>query len=91
MNKAIIVILAFALVSLAGAGSSIAGPQCAKNYYSCSLNKGGKIDAANPGCCWNTLGKPNKNLLYCPKNFYKCDLNHDGKLDAQHPGCCLKV
>ena len=92
-NGAVRIALAVAMLAMAGGGASIAagGPQCATNYYSCALNKGGQIDPANPGCCWNTIGKPNKNLLVCPKGYYKCDLNRDGKLDSKHPGCCLKI
>lgn len=26
---------------------------CRRNYYPCSLNKHGRVDPANPGCCWN--------------------------------------
>jgi hypothetical protein len=77
-----------AATTLAGGGTANA-QQCAKNYYSCALNKGGKLDPNNPDCCWNALGKGNfKQASSCAKGFYKCDLNAGGKLDAAHPGCC---
>jgi hypothetical protein len=65
-------------------GGAANAQACRKNYYPCSLNRGGRIDPANPGCCWSPLaGSPS-----CPKGFYECDLNKNGRIDPKHPGCC---
>lgn len=78
---------------LVAAGAAEAYPHwCKKNYYPCTLNHGGVIDPANPGCCWSPLaGPPDGNLKHCPGGFYKCDLNDNGRLDPKHPGCCLRI
>ena len=81
--------LVVVVTAVAGVGAADA-QECRRNYYPCSLNRGGKLDPANPGCCWNpAAGKGNINLQRCPSGFYKCDLNRDGKLDPERPGCCL--
>ncbi len=81
--------MAVAVVAVT-AGVAAAGDACRTNYYRCAMNNGGRLDPANPGCCWNPIaGKGNINLQVCPRNFYKCDLNRDGSLDPTRPGCCL--
>ena len=84
------VVIALPAVVITMAGVETANAQCRKNYYPCSLNRGGKIDPANPGCCWSpAAGAGNRNLQTCPSGFYKCDLNKDGPIDPKRPGCCL--
>ena len=29
-----------------------------QEYYRCDLNRGGRIDPANPNCCWNPVAAP---------------------------------
>ena len=75
---------------VAGASTSVDARECRVNYYKCDLNRGGRIDPANPGCCWSpAAGKPH--VSACPHNFYKCDLNKGGRVDPAHPGCCWNL
>lgn len=77
-------------VLFTGAGTAEA-QECRTNYYRCDLNRGGRIDPANPGCCWSpAAGRPSREPV-CPANFYKCDLNRDGRVDPNHPGCCWNL
>ena len=81
----IYIALASGVVTIGMEGAT--AQECRTNYYACSLNEGGRIDPANPGCCWSpAAGRPSK--AACPPNFYKCDLNAGGKVDPAHPGCC---
>jgi hypothetical protein len=88
-RRAGILVAAMAVVAVT-AGVAAARDACRTNYYRCAMNNGGRLDPANPGCCWNPVaGKGNINLQVCPRGFYKCDLNRDGSLDPKRPGCCL--
>src|ERR1700674_2790046 len=62
---------------------------CRKNYYRCDLNRDGRIDPANPNCCWSPMAGPPSTS--CPRNYYKCDLNAGGRVDPEHPGCCWNL
>ncbi|VFU10274.1 exported hypothetical protein [Methylocella tundrae] len=78
------------IITMLGNASAVNAQECRTNYYACSLNEGGRIDPANPGCCWSpAAGRPYKAV--CPRNFYKCDLNAGGKVDPDHPGCCWNL
>lgn len=37
-----------------GAGYQV----CARGYYSCNYNRGGRLDPLNPGCCLHVPGIP---------------------------------
>jgi len=82
--------LAVALITVAGEGGAANAQECRTNYYRCSLNRDGRIDPANPGCCWSPAAGPPSNRS-CAPNFYKCDLNRDGRIDPRHPGCCWNL
>jgi hypothetical protein len=76
-------------IAVAAEGGTANAQECRTNYYACSLNRGGRIDPANPGCCWSpAAGRPSNS---CAPNFYKCDLNAGGKIDRKHPGCCWNL
>lgn len=82
-------LLAVALIAVAASNVAEAR-ECRVNYYKCDLNRGGRIDPDNPGCCWSpAAGKPH--VTACPRNFYKCDLNRGGRVDPAHPGCCWNL
>jgi hypothetical protein len=75
---------------LTGLGTADA-QECRTNYYRCDLNRGGRVDPSNPGCCWSPVaGRPSRDPV-CLPNFYKCDLNRDGRVDPNHPGCCWNL
>jgi diguanylate cyclase (GGDEF)-like protein len=58
--------MAMAVVAVT-AGVAAARDACRTNYYRCAMNNGGRLDPANPGCCWNPIaGKGNINLQVCP-------------------------
>jgi hypothetical protein len=84
------VAIAFGVFTLVvtGAGKADAW-ECRKNYYKCDLNRGGRIDPANPGCCWSPAAGPPS--ISCPPKFYRCDLNKNGRIDPVHPGCCWNL
>jgi hypothetical protein len=82
--------LAAALITVAGEGDTANAQECRTNYYRCSLNRDGRIDPANPGCCWSPAAGPPSNR-YCAPNFYRCDLNRGGRIDPWHPGCCWNL
>lgn len=91
-TSALVATLSTVLVVAAGSSTADAhsGHKCRKNYYHCSMNAGGVLDASNPGCCWSPLSGPgNVNMQQCPSGFYKCDLNKNGRIDPSRPGCCL--
>ena len=72
-------------------GSAAEAQECRTNYYRCDLNRGGRVDPTNPGCCWSpAAGRPSREPI-CPANFYRCDLNRDGRVDPNHPGCCWNL
>jgi hypothetical protein len=79
-------VAALASVVIAVAGSTAEARECRKNYYKCSLNRGGRIDPANPDCCWQPLAGPPSRA--CAPGFYRCDLNAGGRIDPRHPDCC---
>jgi len=79
-------VAALASVVTAVAGSPAEARECRKNYYKCSLNRGGRIDPANPDCCWQPLAGPPSRA--CAPGFYRCDLNAGGRIDPRHPDCC---
>ena len=79
-------VAALASVVTAAAGSAAEARECRKNYYKCSLNRGGRIDPANPDCCWQPLAGPPSRA--CAPGFYRCDLNAGGRIDPRHPDCC---
>jgi len=79
-------VAALASVVTAVAGSAAEARECRKNYYKCSLNRGGRIDPANPDCCWQPLAGPPSRA--CAPGFYRCDLNAGGRIDPRHPDCC---
>ena len=82
--------LAVGMITAAAADVSAANAQaCRKNYYRCDLNRDGRIDPANPNCCWSPMAGPPSTS--CPRNFYKCDLNAGGRIDPEHPGCCWNL
>jgi hypothetical protein len=81
--------LAVGMITVAGDVSTASGQACRKNYYRCDLNRGGRIDPANPNCCWSPMAGPPSTS--CPRNFYKCDLNAGGRVDPEHPGCCWNL
>ena len=81
--------LAVGMITVTGDVSTADAQVCRKNYYRCDLNRGGRIDPANPNCCWSPLaGPPSRS---CPRNFYRCDLNAGGRIDPKHPGCCWNL
>jgi hypothetical protein len=81
--------LTMGTITAAVAVSTANAQMCRKNYYQCDLNRGGRVDPANPNCCWSPLaGLPSTS---CPRNFYKCDLNAGGRVDPEHPGCCWNL
>jgi hypothetical protein len=61
-------VAALAFVVTAVAGSTAEARECRKNYYKCSLNRGGRIDPANPDCCWQPLAGPPSRA--CAPGFY---------------------
>lgn len=80
-------VAALAVVVIAVAGRTAEARECRKNYYKCSLNRDGRIDPANPDCCWQPLaGAPSR--ASCAPGFYRCDLNAGGRIDPRHPDCC---
>jgi hypothetical protein len=81
--------LAVGVIAVAADVSTANAQACRKNYYRCDLNRGGRIDPANPNCCWSPLAGPPSTS--CPRNFYKCDLNAGGRVDPRHPGCCWNL
>ena len=81
--------LAAGMITVAGDASTANAQECRKNYYRCDLNRGGRIDPANPNCCWSPAAGPPSTS--CPRNFYKCDLNAGGRVDPEHPGCCWNL
>ncbi len=81
------VIAALTIVVTAMAVSTAESRECRKNYYRCSLNRDGRIDPANPDCCWQPLAGPPARAA-CAPGFYRCDLNAGGRIDPRHPGCC---
>jgi hypothetical protein len=38
--------------------SSSSGNSCRSGFYSCSYNRGGRVDGSNPGCCLHVPGVP---------------------------------
>jgi hypothetical protein len=80
---------AVGMIAVAADVSTANAQACRKNYYRCDLNRGGRIDPANPNCCWSPLAGPPSTS--CPRNFYKCDLNAGGRIDPKHPGCCWNL
>ncbi len=89
LRAGILGVLTLAIITIATVDSADA-QTCRKNYYQCNLNAGGRIDPANPGCCWSPLaGRPS--TVTCKPNYYRCDLNAGGRLDPFNPGCCLKL
>ena len=81
--------LAVGMITVTGDVRTADAQACRKNYYRCDLNRGGRIDPANPNCCWSPAAGPPS--ASCPRKFYKCDLNAGGRLDPQHPGCCWNL
>src|SRR5260370_36661948 len=78
------VVAVLAVVVTGGTGEAREGR---KNYYKCSLNRDGRIDPANPDCCWQPLaGAPSR--ASCAPGLYRCDLNAGGRIDPRHPDCC---
>lgn len=87
--RAAAMLLALLTVTLTNGGPAVA-QECRTNYYGCDLNRNGRIDPSNPGCCWSpAAGRPSQRS--CPPNFYKCDLNRNGRVDPDHPGCCWNL
>lgn len=81
------IVAALSVVMVVLAGGTTEAKECRKNYYKCDLNKDGRIDPANPDCCWQPLaGAPSRDQ--CAPDFYRCDLNAGGRIDPKHPGCC---
>jgi hypothetical protein len=80
--------IAMAVIAAPYVVDTASAQACRKNYYRCSLNAGGRIDPANPGCCWSPAAGP-PSVTSCPKGFYACDLNKGGRIDPNHPDCCL--
>ncbi len=88
--RAIAIAVGVFTIILTGVGTADA-QECRTNYYKCDLNRGGRVDPSNPGCCWSpAAGRPSRDPV-CPSNFYKCDLNRDGRVDPNHPGCCWNL
>ena len=81
--------LGIGMITVTGDVSTADAQACRKNYYRCDLNRGGRIDPANPNCCWSPAAGPPSTS--CPRKFYKCDLNAGGRLDPAHPGCCWNL
>jgi hypothetical protein len=81
--------LAVGMVTVAGDASTASAQTCRKNYYRCDLNRDGRIDPANPNCCWSPAAGPPSTS--CPRNYYKCDLNAGGRIDPDNPGCCWNL
>jgi hypothetical protein len=80
-------VAALSVLMVVLAGGTTEAQECRKNYYKCDLNRGGRIDPANPDCCWQPLaGAPSR--AQCAPDFYRCDLNAGGRIDPKHPGCC---
>ena len=65
--------LGIGMITVTGDVSTADAQVCRKNYYRCDLNRGGRIDPANPNCCWSPAAGPPSTS--CPRKFYKCDLN----------------
>ncbi|MCB1460843.1 MAG: hypothetical protein KDJ23_13730 [Rhodoblastus sp.] len=42
-----------AVAIIATAAGVAEARECRVNYYKCDLNRGGRVDPAHPGCCWN--------------------------------------
>jgi hypothetical protein len=75
--------LVVGMITVAGDVGTGNAQACRKNYYRCDLNRGRRIDPANPNCCWSPMtGRPSTS---CPRNFYKCDLKAGGRVDPEHP------
>ena len=45
--------LAVGMITVTEDVSTADAQACRKNYYRCDLNRGGRIDPANPNCCWS--------------------------------------
>jgi hypothetical protein len=50
--------LSAGMITLAGDASPANAQACRKNYYRCDLNRDGRIDPANPNCCWSPMAGP---------------------------------
>ena len=64
--------LAAGMITLAGDASTANAQACRKNYYRCDLNRGGRIDPANPNCCWSPAAGPPFHVL--PEEFLQVRL-----------------
>ena len=64
--------LAAGMITVAGDASTANAQGCRKNYYRCDLNRGGRIDPANPNCCWSPAASPPFHLL--PEEFLQVRL-----------------
>ena len=45
--------LAVGMITVTGDVRTADAQACRKNYYRCDLNRGERIDPANPNCCWS--------------------------------------
>ena len=55
--------LAVVMITVTGYVSTADAQACRKNYYRCDLNRGGRIDPANPNCCWSPARGPPFHVL----------------------------
>ena len=61
-----VIAAALAVVVITFAAGGTANAQgCRKNYYPCSLNRGGKVDRANPGAA-GVLRRAQVTVIYKP-------------------------
>ena len=69
--------LAVGMIAAAAADVSAATAQaCRRNYYRCDLNRDGRIDPANPNCCWSPAAGPPFHVL--PEEFLQVRLERRG-------------
>ena len=64
--------LAAGMITVAGDASTANAQECRKNYYRCELNRGGRIDPANPNCCWSPAAGPPFHVV--PEEFLQVRL-----------------
>jgi len=55
--------LTMGMITAAGDVGTADARACRKNYYRCDLNRGGRIDPANPNCCWSPAAGPPFHVL----------------------------